>query len=301
MKRIVISFMIIAVWLSGASFALAQAEDTPQKKPEVSQDQDVEVLLKTMNEVLEENRRIKDQSKSHEDAMQKMARENDLLRSQARRMKKELEDAGGRDKALARELEVKTQELSKRAEELMQENKKLGELRDHYEKRIPELEAEGERMKKMLDSAILEEERSEYLKLIESAQEMADRSFEELKAVKKQLLTLNDASGEAYYKLGNMLFDMKDMENAAASYRKALEVNPDDPWVHHNLGIIYDYYIHNDKQAIYHYRQYLRAQDPGAEANKIRERILDLQLKKNMIPSEPLQKDFFEAYTKEPR
>lgn len=267
----------------------------------VKQEQDVEVLLKTMNEVLEENRKIREQMTSNEDSLQKMARENDLLRSQVRRMKKEQEEIGGKDKERADALEHDVKDMEVRLAALTEENQKLAETKNYHEAKIPELEAESERLKKLLDQAILEEERVDYLNLIENAQGMADRSFDELKVTKNKMETLNRDFGDAYYKLGNMLFDMKDFENAVASYRKALEAYPADPWVHHNLGIIYDYYIHDDKQALYHYRQYLKHQPLDQEAHKIRERVLDMELKKNMIPEEPLKKDFFETYIKNPR
>lgn len=302
MKRWVSLFVMSSLMVSGVPSLRAQtAPPAAAQSTKPAGEQDVEVLLKTMNEVLEENRKIREQMTSNEDALQKMARENDLLRSQVRRMKREQEESGGRDKARAEELEKSTKELDARLSDLSAENQKLTEIKAYHEQRIPELEAETVKLKKLLDQSILEQERVEYLGLIENAQQMADRSFDELKTTKNKMETLNKDFGEAYYKLGNMLFDMKDFENAVISYRKALEADPSDPWVHHNLGIIYDYYIHDDKQAIYHYRQYLQYQQVGDEVNKIRERVLDMELKKNMIPDEPLKKDFFEAYNKKPR
>lgn len=295
-------FLFVTLMGVCVNTAAAPAQTAPAAPQSVGQEQqDVEVLLKTMNEVLEENRKIRAQMTSNEDSLQKMARENDLLRSQVRRMKREYEDAGGEDKDRAEALEKSVKEMEGKLAALAEDNQKLTETKAFHEQRIPELEGETERLKHLLDSAILEEERVDYLNLIENAQEMADRSFEELKTTKKKMEVVNRDFGEAYYKLGNMLFDMKDFENAVASYRKALEAYPADPWVHHNLGIIYDYYIHDDKQAIYHYRQYLQHQPLDQEANKIRERILDMELKKNMIPEEPLKKDFYETYIKNPR
>lgn len=299
MIKTVCVFLALLAGFGFSSTSLAQT--APAAPQSVNQEQDVEVLLKTMNEVLEENRKIRAQMASNEDSLQKMARENDLLRSQVRRMKKEYEDAGGKDKDRAEALEKNVKEMEGKLASLVEENQKLADTKTFHEQRIPELENETDRLKKMLDSAILEEERVDYLNLIENAQEMADRSFEELKTTKKKMEVLNRDFGDAYYKLGNMLFDMKDFENAVISYRKALEAYPADPWVHHNLGIIYDYYIHDDKQALYHYRQYLQHQPLEQEALKIRERVLDIELKKNMMPEQPLKKDFFEAYTKSPR
>ncbi len=300
MKKWTVIALLITFLVRLEPLALGQ-QQTPPAPQSVNKEQDVEVLLKTMNEVLEENRKIREQLTGNEDSLQKMAKENDLLRSQVRRLKRVEADAGSKEKERAEALEKNVKEMEVRLASLETENQKLNEIKTYNEQQIPELEKETERLKKLLDTAILEEERVDYLNLIENAQEMADRSFEELKTTKKKAELLNRNFGDAYYKLGNMLFDMKDFENAIASYRKALEANPMDPWVHHNLGIIYDYYIHDDKQAIYHYRQYLQQKPMDEEANKIRERVLDLQLKKNMVPEDPLQKDFFEEYVKTPR
>lgn len=300
MKKKLLAVVVVfaTARFSPTAWAQQQASPAPQA---VNKEQDVEVLLKTMNEVLEENRKIREQLSSNEDSLQKMAKENDLLRSQVRRLKRTEEDAGSKDKDRAAALEKNVKEMEGRIASLEAENKKLNDVKVYQEQQIPELQKETERLKKLLDTAILEEERVDYLNLIENAQEMADRSFEELKTTKRKMEVLNKNFGDAYYKLGNMLFDMKDFENAVSSYRKALEANPMDPWVHHNLGIIYDYYIHDDKQAVYHYRQYLQQKPMDEEANKIRERVLELQLKKNMVPEDPLQKDFYEEYVKSPR
>jgi tetratricopeptide (TPR) repeat protein len=281
--------------------AHAQQPSAQPAKAPAQGEQNVEVLLNTMNEVLEENRRIREELSSNGDALKKMATENNALRSQLRKMKRQEETSTGADKNKIKDLQASIAQLETNMSKLSEENTKLQELKSYQENKIPELEKETTQLRTLLDSAILEGERTEYLNLIQNAQDMASRSFEELSVSKSHMLKLEDETANAQYKLGNMLYDMKDFKNAIISYEKALEARPNDAWVHHNLGVIYDYYIHDDLKALYHYKQYLQFKPYQEEANAIRERILDMELKKNMVPGNPLKEDFRDEYTKVPR
>jgi len=302
MKKVIfMCLLLLSVTAHYSGSALAQAQAPAQAPAGPEGEQNVEVLLNTMNEVLEENRKIRDQLANNEDALQKMARENNALRGQVRQLKAAHEEAGQQDLEKMKRMEGSIADLKQTITVMSKENDQLTEIKNYHEQRMPELERESRELKALLDSAILEGERGEYLALIQNAQNMTLKSLEELKADKAQSLTLQEEMSAAHYKLGNMLYDMKDFKNALISYEKALESNPNDPWVHHNMGVIYDYYIHDLKKALFHYKQYLQYKPYDEQANEIRERILEMELKKNMIPEEPLSQEFYKTEVKVPR
>ena len=46
-------------------------------------------------------------------------------------------------------------------------------------------------------------------------------------------------------------------DKAESEFLKALELDPDDPGVHYNLGILYDDSLGDAKKAKYHYKRFL--------------------------------------------
>lgn len=265
------------------------------------QDQDIEVLLSTMNEVLEENRKMRGDLEQNNENIEKLRTENDILRSELKRIKTS-NTAGDRQlKLRAHELE---QELKKRDEittGLKQENDLLSENIDYLESRMYSVEEQKDQLQKLLNTSILESEREDYLKMIDNAQTVARQSVAEIRRIKSENENVRAQMGENYFRLGNMLFDAKDYENAVVNYRKSLEYDRSNYWAHFNLGVIFDYYMHDDAAGIYHYNEYLKIKPLDKEANRIRERVLEMELKKNMIPGNPLKENFYANYTKKPR
>jgi len=60
-----------------------------------------------------------------------------------------------------------------------------------------------------------------------------------------------------HYNLGVFYTKNKEYSRAIAEFEKALELNPDDPAAHYNLGFIYAEYLVNRPKAIQHFRKYL--------------------------------------------
>ncbi len=60
-----------------------------------------------------------------------------------------------------------------------------------------------------------------------------------------------------HYNLGVFYTKNKEYSRAIAEFEKALELNPDDPAAHYNLGFIYAEYLVNRPKAIKHFRKYL--------------------------------------------
>jgi tetratricopeptide (TPR) repeat protein len=66
-----------------------------------------------------------------------------------------------------------------------------------------------------------------------------------------------------HYNLGVFYTENKQYSRAIAEFEKAIELNPDDPYAHYNLGYIYAEYLVSRPKAIEHFRQYLRLAKTG--------------------------------------
>jgi hypothetical protein len=66
--------------------------------------------------------------------------------------------------------------------------------------------------------------------------------------------------------------------------------------VHHNLAVIYDYYLNDQPMALHHYKKYMDLEPLQKESHKIRERMLDLELLSKVVPDYPLKLDFSEYH-----
>jgi chromosome segregation ATPase len=81
-----------------------------------------------------------------------------------------------------------------------------------------------------------------------------------------------------HYNLGVFYTNQKDYSRAVAEFEKALELTPDDPYVHFNLGYIYAEYMVNRPKAMEHFRQYLRyAKSDDKDVDWVKKYILTWQ------------------------
>ena len=64
-----------------------------------------------------------------------------------------------------------------------------------------------------------------------------------------------------HYNLGVFYTQHKEYKRAIAEFEKAIELNPDDPYAHFNLGYIYAEYLVDRSKAVEHFRHYLRLAD----------------------------------------
>lgn len=68
----------------------------------------------------------------------------------------------------------------------------------------------------------------------------------------------NPRNAIAYNWLGMLYRENKDYRGAEQAYLKSLELNPDNPAVVLNLGILYDVYLNHPADALVRYRDYQR-------------------------------------------
>lgn len=281
-------------------FPKKEEKTAQESSPPAAQESEnnIEELLATLEETLAENRKLRTQISELEAELQKAPREANLLKSQIRGLQRQVQDlteASRRERTAWEEERSSLQETIRKTEKQLRDSE---ETLQAMRAKINSLQAENQKYAKLLEEAVFEEERGQYRNLFQSAERAAERAAEELAEKTVAYERMRRELGETHYALGNLLFEMGRKKEAAVQYQKAVALNPDDSWAHHNLGILYDYYFQDKEAALYHYGKYLKLKPVLEEADKIHERVLELKLKSLVIPPEPLREDF-RQYTRE--
>jgi len=224
-----------------------------------------EVSLRySFQDVLEENKRLKEEKEKAENKLRKLegevrlyAGKATMLQNRINSLTEQLEER----KTMAvedKEKMIKNLLVMKENEGLIEENRRLVELIEEINKKRG-----------------------------------GDKYFNRWKKAQKQLKSLTarlrentvarekliEENGKMHYNLGGLFFQKGDYEKAAAEYEKALEFLPNDTDVHYNLGIIYDYYIKDGKKAALHYESCMSKDGDLQSRLLIKERIAENNFK----------------------
>lgn len=106
---------------------------------------------------------------------------------------------------------------------------------------------------------------------------LAKQEIETLKKVLRQTMeTHRHEKFALYYNMGCAYKSAGDYKKAEYWFLNALAINPNDPCLHFNLGILYDDDIGNKKKAQYHYQRFLQLAPDDKDAAKVREWLASL-------------------------
>ncbi len=75
----------------------------------------------------------------------------------------------------------------------------------------------------------------------------------------------------SYFNMGCVYRDARQFQKAEAAFLKAHALNPDDPGVHYNLGVLYDDQLHNNVRAREHYARFLELAPNDPDAPQVRD------------------------------
>ncbi len=279
----------------------AEASKAPAAKVSLSAFQsggpgklDLDALISTVNTTLAENRNLKKDMTTVQEGFERITIENNVLKSRVRTMEHRLvqKDDEKKDSLVEnRKSQVQIDELRKKNEE-------------SYEKYLEErlkLQKSDEEIKKLeakLGEAILESERAVYVKKIQHFKDQTEEAAKEISRVASAEASLKDELAETSFGLANQLFERRQFDKAAQFYEQALRYNSQLSFAHYNLGVVYDYYLNDNPKAIEHYRAFLQIEPEDGDAAKVKERMLELELLKNLVPSMPLKLDFDNLHQK---
>ncbi len=285
---ILLCVIVEANWVWGAS---------PEKKEnDAPKTENIETVLSTLKETLEENLKIRKNTKALQEAFEKAVFENDNLKNQIRQLEtqtsEERQKLNNKIAALGNQL----REASGNDEHLQSEKKRALGVKENLERQRDELNKENERLKKILSDSILKKEKEELITLLKNNHESTEEAFKKFSDVNRENQQLKEELAQNNFAMGNIYFGQRNYEAALELYQKTLEWNPAFAWAHHNMGIIYDYYLDDRGAAVSHYEKYLNYKAPEEQGQEIRRRILDLNLLDKVSPDMPLKPDFEKLY-----
>ncbi len=79
------------------------------------------------------------------------------------------------------------------------------------------------------------------------------------------------------YNLGCVYWHGGQNKEAAKAFLSAIEINPDDPAIHYNLGILYDDDLKMPEKALKHYKRFLELSPEDKDAGKVYEWMTALE------------------------
>ncbi len=98
-------------------------------------------------------------------------------------------------------------------------------------------------------------------------------------------------TAKLHYNLGNFYFKNADYRDAADEYKKSLFYNPDDADANFNLAMVSENFLNDLAAAMYRYRRYLDLKPDAKDRKTVTQKILDLQLRQEVIFDPVKQKD----------
>lgn len=274
--------------LAGLIVAPAGFSQLPEIGKDPKRDVEVERLVGTLNDTLKENQALRENMDAMQKALERATVENNVLKTQIKGLEKNTEDFKLMEKQFAEQTEQQQQTI----QALEDAKLKLADQEKNLNQAIQALSSQNEQLQTVLQEAILEEEKDAYKQLIVNSQKVSEKAVQELAANEVALMTMKADLAASTFLVANAMFQEKNYDGAKREYEKVLDLDPTFAWAHHNLGIIYDYHLSHKPMALYHYRKYLGLKDHEEEAHKIRERVLDIELLQNLVPTDPLRIDF---------
>jgi|GEM_PF-831397 len=96
-------------------------------------------------------------------------------------------------------------------------------------------------------------------------------------ALEKAQKKLKTEAERYHYKLGVIYSQQKEFDSAVTEFRTVLGYNPKNAQAHYNLGIIYDDYFKDKKNASVHYHSFLDSNPKPEDAEAVREWLTNLE------------------------
>lgn len=96
-------------------------------------------------------------------------------------------------------------------------------------------------------------------------------------ALEKAQKKLKTEAERYHYSLGVIYSQQKEFDSAVTEFRTVLGYNPKNAQAHYNLGIIYDDYFKDKKNASIHYNSFLDLSPKSGDAEAVREWLADLE------------------------
>jgi tetratricopeptide (TPR) repeat protein len=245
-------------------------------------------INKSLKTLIEENQRLMDH--------------NDDLKSELRRMKKNMDTRSNYES------------LQQEKEDMAGRYKRIEKVNQRYSQKIRELENQIEKLKQEKDfkstQVNSDMDDQDYLKTLQKDYRMelvssGDKDLKTDEVTQREISTVElltsidtfiedderlrlDAA-KAHYNMGNIYFQKGKYEIAYREYYQAVNLMPDDPDSHYNLAFVSGEYLNDFKTALKHYKMYMYLKPKAKDANLVRQKIMEAELQLKSVTDSPLE------------
>lgn len=162
--------------------------------------------------------------------------------------------------------------------------KKAQEILDSSTEEIIDMDVPSESISR--ETPVVEEEKEEVLeeedllaKLLREARAAYEKEdLKQAEASYRRALEIAPDDNSIHYNLGVICLKRSDYQSAADEFEAVLADNPRDAEAYYNLGILYESYLNDKTKAIHYYKRYLRySSDNKKNKEKVKEWIKQLK------------------------
>lgn len=220
-------------------------DERDQLKSTIQKAQDDAALAtRTAAEVKAE---AEDRVKESEDKANQLVQENNKLKNSLEKVEIEYKIIPETKREISR-LQAEKKDLVKKNAQFEVRVKRLESERLDREAQVEVYRKQIVDFKKKYEKAMIKN------RLLEKKADQLPVKFAEMARENKVLLK---ETALMHYNLGVFYTKNKEYARSIAEFEKAIELNPDDPYAHYNLGYIYAEYLVNRQKAIANFRKYL--------------------------------------------
>ncbi|MBI3321614.1 MAG: hypothetical protein HYZ91_05040 [Candidatus Omnitrophica bacterium] len=174
-------------------------------------------------------------------------------------------------KRLKDELAKEKQELRKSAQALQEAQERL------KERRSVDVKAQEKLAKLQSQYDDLQEHYTALMAKNKTLEHRADQMPTDVTRLAQQHQRLLKETADMHYNLGVLFSKNKQFYQAAAEFRKVLEMRPDDSEAYYNLGVIYAEHLPDQEQAVTYFRKFLAISPHSRDASWVKKYIATSQ------------------------
>jgi tetratricopeptide (TPR) repeat protein len=293
-KRVYFCLAVTGMQLFICGLSAAQTEPkVRQINPgSANKGENEETLFNTLNEALEENRKVRIAMKELQQALQQKTIESEDLKSELRKLESLALERNRELGQKVKDLDAQIKTTNETAAKFELEKDEFTRDKKRIKDEMRASQMENSKLRKMLANSVLQDEEDAILQTARENSEVAKKAQERVIQLNTENQTFKNDIATVYYQMGNVLFQVKRYPEAAEAYKKVIAYDPSNSWSYHNLAVIEDYYLNDPTAAYEHYQLYLNYKPADEDAQEVRRRILDLNMLDKIAPMTPLKKDF---------
>jgi len=219
-----------------------------------------------------ENLALKDKLVDIEEARRKAIKERDDILKKAEKAQQEAKLAGEKQK----EMEAKLAAAAAAQKETTRTIEKLMEQIPALEKELTTLKSntskQGSTERNLQSMEVELQKREQRLIKAERMTAVLEKARDEVAQVSER------ERRDMHYNMAVVYSKEGRLREAEAEYLRALQIDPNDPAVHYNLGILYDDELNEKDKAAMHYRKYLKLSPHGSDVDAVKGWLLKIEM-----------------------